>query len=124
MAHGFLQSLDAELQVCSGGTQPAERVNTKAVEAMSEIGIDISLHAPHNVSEYLDEPWDYVITVSGGANESCPAFVGKVAKRLHIGFDDPSDAVGTPEFVSSEFRRVREQIRARFAEFYNTEIKK
>ena len=124
MAHGILQSLDAELQVYSGGTKPAERVNPKAVAAMSEIGLDISGHTPHNVSEYLDEPWDYVITVCGGANESCPTFNGSVAHRLHIGFDDPSDAVGSPEFIASEFRRVRDQIKERFTEFYNTEIKK
>ncbi len=91
---------------------------------MSEIGIDIGGHTPHNVSEYLDEPWDYVITVCGGANESCPAFNGEVAHRLHIGLDDPSDAVGSPEFIASEFRRVRDQIKERFTEFYNTEIKK
>lgn len=122
MAHGILQSLDAELQVFSGGTKPAERVNPKAVEVVKEIGLDISCHTPHNVSEYLNEPWDYVITVCGGANESCPAFVGKVANRLHIGFDDPSDAVGSSEFIVSEFRRVRDQIKERFTEFYNTEI--
>lgn len=124
MAHGILQSLDADLQVYSGGTKPAERVNPKAVEAMNEIGLDISHHTPHNVSKYLNEPWDYVITVCGDANESCPAFVGTVAHRLHIGFDDPSDAVGSQEFITSQFRRVRDQIKARFTEFYNTEVKK
>lgn len=124
MAHGILQSLDAKLQVYSGGTKPAELVNPKAVEVMAEIGLDISGHTPHNVKEYLNEPWDYVITVCGGANESCPTFIGNVAHRLHIGFDDPSDAVGASEIISSEFRRVRDQIKERFTEFYNTEIKK
>lgn len=124
MAHGFLQSFDPSLEVFSGGTQPAAQVNQKAVEVMKEAGIDISDHVPTHVNTYLNQEWDYVITVCGGANESCPAFTGKVGKRLHIGFDDPSHAVGTPEFIDAEFHRVRDEIKKRFAEFYITEIKK
>lgn len=123
MAHGFLQSFDASLEVFSGGTEPAQQVNPKAVEVMKEAGIDISDHVPTHVNTYLNQEWDYVITVCGGANESCPAFTGKVGKRLHIGFDDPSHAVGTPEFVDAEFHRVRDEIKKRFAEFYVKEIK-
>lgn len=124
MAHGFLQSFDASLEVFSGGTEPAQQVNPKAVEVMKEAGIDISGHVPTHVNTYLNQEWDYVITVCGGANENCPAFIGKVGKRLHIGFDDPSHAVGTPEFIDAEFHRVRDEIKKRFAEFYITEIKK
>lgn len=76
MAHGFLQSFDASLEVYSGGTEPAAQVNSKAVEVMKEAGIDISSHTPVSVRTYLDQAWDYVITVCGGANESCPAFTG------------------------------------------------
>lgn len=123
MAHGFLQSFDASLEVFSGGTEPAQQVNPKAVEVMKEAGIDISDHVPTHVNTYLNQEWDYVITVCGGANESCPAFTGKVGKRLHIGFDDPSHAVGTPEFINAEFHRVRDEIKKRFAEFYVKEIK-
>lgn len=123
MAHGFLQSFDASLEVFSGGTEPASQVNPKAVEVMKEAGIDISDHVPTHVNTYLNQEWDYVITVCGGANESCPAFTGKVGKRLHIGFDDPSHAVGTPEFIDAEFHRVRDEIKKRFAEFYVKEIK-
>lgn len=123
MAHGFLQSFDASLEVFSGGTEPAQQVNPKAVEVMKEAGIDISDHVPTHVNTYLNQEWDYVITVCGGANESCPTFTGKVGKRLHIGFDDPSHAVGTPEFVDAEFHRVRDEIKKRFAEFYVKEIK-
>lgn len=71
MAHGFLQSFDKSLEVYSGGTEPAAQVNTKAVEVMKEAGIDISSHVPTHVNTYLDQEWDYVITVCGGANESC-----------------------------------------------------
>ncbi len=123
MAHGFLQSLDRNLDVYSAGMKPAEQVNTKAVEVMNEVGIDISFHTPKSVEVYLNDEWDYVITVCGGAKESCPMFVGNVKQRLHIGFDDPSDAVGAEEFVMSEFRRVRDEIRQRFYEFYETQIK-
>lgn len=124
MAHGFLQSFDKDIEVYSGGTEPAVQVNAKAVEVMREVEIDISSHVPTHVNTYLDQAWDYVITVCGGANESCPAFTGKVGKRLHIGFDDPSHAVGSQEFIEAEFCRVRDEIREAFARFYITEIRK
>lgn len=124
MAHGFLQAMDPSLEVFSGGTQPAARVNARAVEVMREVGIDIASHVPTHVDTYLDQPWNYVITVCGGANESCPAFTGEVERRLHLGFDDPSQAEGTPEFINSEFRRVRDEIRTAFTRFYQSEILK
>lgn len=123
MAHGFLQSFDPKLEVFSAGTKPAEKVNPVAVKVMRGKGIDISGHTPHDVKEYLNEPWDYVITVCGGANESCPSFVGNVKHRIHIGFDDPSDAIGSEEFVMAEFRRVRDEIKTRFEQFYNDNLK-
>lgn len=119
MAHGWLQSFDRSLNVYSAGTEPAAQVNPKAVKVMAEAGVDISSHTPKSVTQYLDESWDYVITVCGGANESCPAFIGKVANRLHIGFDDPSHVTGSEEFIWSEFRRVRDEIRHRFYSFYS-----
>ena len=123
MAHGFLQSFDSHQEVYSAGTSPAEHVHPLAISVMAEVGIDISHHVPRNVKEYLYEPWDYVITVCGGANETCPTFVGKVGKRIHIGFDDPSNVVGSKEHVISEFRRVRDDIRKAFRNFYATYVK-
>lgn len=123
MAHGFLQSFDPSLIVCSAGTNASGKLNPKAIEVMKEAGIDISHHTSDSVDKYLNDEWDYVITVCGGANESCPAFTGKVKHRLHIGFDDPSDAVGTPEFIQSEYIRVRDEIKKGFYEFYLKEIK-
>lgn len=123
MAHGFMQSFDSRLNVFSAGTEPASRVNPQAVEVMAEAGIDIGSHTPHHVSEYFGGRWDYVITVCGGANENCPVFTGRVMHRLHIGFDDPSRAMGTPEFIAGEFRRVRDEIKARFYRLYSEEIK-
>lgn len=124
MAHGFLQSFDASLKVYSAGTKPARQINPTAVMVMQEAGIDISGHEPENVEQYLNEEWDYVITVCGGANKSCPMFNGQVKHRLHLGFDDPSGVTGTPDFVLGEFRRVRDEIKKRFAAFYVTEIPK
>lgn len=124
MAHGFLQSFDKNIQVFSAGTHPAKKVNPLAIDAMAEVGIDISKHIPTNVSAYLSDTWDYVITVCGSANETCPAFTGNVGKRLHIGFDDPSETMGTTDFIKSEFERVRNEIKNEFTKFYITEIKK
>jgi arsenate reductase (thioredoxin) len=123
MAHGFLQSFDKNLTVCSAGTEASGQLNQKAVEVMHEIGIDISHHTSDSVDKYLGEVWDYVITVCGGANENCPAFMGKVNHRLHIGFDDPSHATGTPEFIQSEYYRVRDEIKLAFHKLYTEEIK-
>ena len=123
MAHGWLQSFDESLEVYSAGTAPAPQVNPNAVKAMAEAGIDISTHTPKSVDLYLDQEWDYVITVCGGANETCPTFIGSVKNRWHIGFDDPSHATGTDEFIWSEFRRVRDEIKLAFTSFYKSQVK-
>lgn len=122
MAHGFLQSFDKDLMVRSAGTEASGKLNEKAVAVMNEIGIDISHHTSDPVDMYLNEEWDYVITVCGGANESCPTFLGKVKNRLHIGFDDPTYAVGTDDFIWSEYRRVRDGIKKAFLEFYKKKL--
>lgn len=123
MAHGFMESFDSSLTVRSAGTEASGKLNPKAVAAMKEINIDISHHTSDSVDLYLNEEWDYVITVCGGANENCPAFPGKVKKRLHIGFDDPTYATGTDEFIWSEYIRVRDEIKMAFYKFYTDEIK-
>lgn len=90
---------------------------------MKEIGIDISHHTSDSVNMYLDDEWHYVITVCGGANEACPAFMGKVNHRLHMGFDDPSEATGTDEYIWNEFRKTRDSIKEAFYKFYVEEVK-
>ena len=122
MAHGFLQSFNPGITVRSAGTEASGKLNDNAVKVMMEAGIDISHHTSDPVEDYLGEEWDYVITVCGGANETCPAFMGKVKNRLHMGFDDPSHASGTDEFIRSEFIRVRDGIREKFYRFYTEEI--
>lgn len=122
MAHGFLQSFDERIQVESAGTEASGKLNAGAVKAMAEIGLDISGHTSDSVEKYLNDQWDYVITVCGGANESCPTFIGKVKNRLHMGYDDPSHAEGTAEYVWGEFQRVRDEIKEGFSKLYNEEI--
>ena len=111
MAHGILQHLHPEAEVCSAGVRPASEVHPLAIKVMAEIGIDITCHYPKNVSQYLDMSWDYVITVCGGAKESCPTFIGEVGKCMHIGFDDPDAFTGSEDQIIEEFRRVRDEIR-------------
>ena len=123
MAHGFLQSFNKQINVASAGTEASGNINLKALEVMREIGVDISQHTSDSIDKYLHEDWDYVITVCGGANEACPTFAGKVKHRLHIGFDDPSYATGTPEFIQSEYYRVRDEIKEAFYKLYIEEIK-
>ena len=123
MAEGLLKSFDKNLEVYSAGTKPAEKVNPFAVKAMKEIGIDISEGKAENVDKYLSQSFDYVITVCDNAKETCPVFIGNVKHRLHIGFDDPADAVGTEEEVMPVYRRVRDEIKKDFYEFYKNNLK-
>lgn len=122
MAHGFLQSFDESLIVRSAGTEASGKLNPKAVEVMAELGVDISHHTSDPVEMYVNEAWDFVITVCGGANENCPVFSGKVKNSLHIGFDDPSFSVGTEEFIHSEYLRVRDEIYRAFRKLYEEEM--
>ncbi len=122
MAAGFLASFDPRLEVRSAGTYPARRVHPMAVTVMREAGVDISEEVPKSVDRYVNESFDYVITVCDSANESCPVFSGKVGKRLHMGFDDPSFTTGTDEEKMADFRRVRDQIRTGFDNLYRTEM--
>jgi len=123
MAHGFLQSFDKRLEVHSAGTVPGYEVNRRVVNVMAETGIDISGHYPKSVDEYIGDEWDYVITVCDSANETCPVFTGKVKHRLHMGFEDPSNATGSEGFIMNEFRQVRDSIKDTFYKLYINELK-
>src|SRR6185436_3531129 len=123
MVEWFLKSLDPELEVYSAGTQPSVQVNPAAIQVMQEIGIDISHGLPKNVSQFLKDSFDYVITVCDDADQNCPVFTGKVKCRLHIGFADPARAIGSQEEVLAVFRTVRDQIKARFLQFYERTVK-
>jgi arsenate reductase len=119
MAEGYLKSFDSKLEVYSAGTKPADKANQFAVKAMSEVGIDISNGVPEDVDKYINQSFDYVITVCDNAKETCPVFTGDVKIQLHIPFDDPADAIGTEEEVMPVYRRVRDEINERFQKFYD-----
>ncbi len=123
MAAGFLRSFDSRLYVLSAGTHPAPSVSRGAVTVMNEAGIDISHYVPASVDRFLGQSFDYVITVCDNAKESCPVFTGTVGQRLHIGFDDPAEATGTPEQILAEFRRVRDEILVRVRAFYTNAVR-
>lgn len=122
MAHGFLQSFDHRLDVHSAGTEPKGMLDPKAVEVMQEVGVDISHHSSDHVDKYLDVEWDYVITVCGKVNESCPVFVGKVKNREHIRFDSPKEVTGDPGYIHTEYARVRDQIKHSFHKIYTEQL--
>ena len=116
MAEGLLRHEGrSRYQVFSAGTHPTV-VNQLAIEAMHEVGIDISRHRSKPVSEFVKEEFDYVITVCDNANESCPVFPGH-AKRIHWSFDDPAMAEGSHDKRLSMFRRVRDEIASRLKAF-------
>ncbi|NOY05569.1 MAG: arsenate reductase ArsC [Chlorobi bacterium] len=122
MAEGVLKSLNGSMEVYSAGTQPAEHVHPKAVQVMKEIGIDISGGIPKHVDGFLDQSFDYVITVCDHARETCPVFTGRVRERFHLGFEDPAATTGSEEHVLSVFRKVRSEIVRDFTSFYEREI--
>ncbi len=122
MAEEILKSLDNELEVFSAGTNPAAQVHPKAIQVMKEIGIDMNKNFPKNVEQFINEPFDYVITVCDNAKETCPVFLGRVGKQLHIGFEDPAEATGSLEEVMAVFKKVRDEIKKNFYEFYQSII--
>lgn len=111
MAEGLLRH-DAgdEFEVESAGVAPG-KVRPEAIEAMREIGIDISHHRSKSADEFVGQNFDYIITVCDNAKETCPVFPGK-AERIHQSFDDPPpESVGDYESRIEIFRRVRDEIR-------------
>ncbi len=122
MAEGLLRSFDDRLEVFSAGSKPADEVHPMAVRVMRAAGLDISDGRPKSVDEFIEQPFDYVITVCGNARDACPVFVGEVGERLHIGFDDPAHATGTEEEILEIFRRSRDEIRDGFREFYEKQV--
>ena len=118
MAEGLLRYFgNGKFEVYSAGTNPSF-VHPLAIEAMNEIGIDISWHRSKSVMEFIGQSFDYVITVCDKAKESCPTFPGDV-KRIHWSFEDPAEASGTKEERMKVFRKVRDQIKEHILSFIN-----
>lgn len=110
IAEGYLRNFaNGKAEIYSAGIE-SHGVNSKAIAVMAEDGIDISAHTSNNVEQYMDIPFDYVLTVCDNASENCPFFPSE-AIRLHYNFPDPAKANGTDEEVMGEFRRVRDKIK-------------
>jgi arsenate reductase len=121
MAEGLLRhDADDKYEVESAGTL-ASFVRPQAIKAMEEIGIDISKHRSKALEEFLDQPFDYVVTVCDNAKESCPIFPGK-AERVHWSFDDPAEATGSEDDKLAVFRRVRDEIGAKLKDFAEQKV--
>ena len=94
----------------SAGSKPAGYVHPLAIQALAEIGIDISGHRSKHMDEFLQQDVETVITVCGNADQACPMFPGQL-NRHHWGFDDPAHAQGSEEEQLAVFRRVRDEIK-------------
>jgi len=111
MAEGLLRWVGGSVvEVSSAGTAP-KPVHPDAVRAMREIGLDISRQRPKSIETFLNERFDYVITLCDSASEACPVFPG-AASRLHWPLPDPAAAEGTDHERMQVFRTVREQLSA------------
>jgi arsenate reductase (thioredoxin) len=115
MAEGLLRSLSGgSLEVHSAGTRPS-RVNPLAIEAMRELGIDISGHRSKSVGEFAGRSFDVVITVCDNARKSCPVFPG-APERIHWSYPDPATVEGTHEEKLQAFRRVRDGLKRKLTQ--------
>ena len=116
MAEGLLRAQGGDdYEVFSAGTEQT-RVHPLAIQAMKEIGIDISGQESKTLDRFLLSQFDYVVTVCDQANESCPVFPS-ATERIHWSFEDPSKAIGSEEQRLQTFRRVRDEIAARLRLF-------
>ncbi|HET8925897.1 MAG TPA: arsenate reductase ArsC [Candidatus Acidoferrum sp.] len=117
MAEGLLRHLgDAAYEVHSAGSKPNGYVSPLAIEAMREIGLDISAHRSKSVSEFEGQRFDTVITVCDSAAEQCPVFPGS-PQRIHWSIWDPGAATGSHDEKLAAFRRVRDDLASRLRSF-------
>ncbi|MDR3694666.1 arsenate reductase ArsC [Mucilaginibacter sp.] len=122
IAEGYLRHFAGDKATIYSAGIETHGVNPKAIQVMAEDGIDISKHTSNNVDEYVDIPFDYVITVCDNAKENCPYFPSNAAK-FHRNFPDPAKAQGSPDEVMNEFRRVRNMIKEWSADFVTEHLK-
>ena len=122
MAEGFLRAMGGDrFEVASAGTE-ATRVHPLTIRAMAEVGISLAGHTSKTWDRFVDQPWDYVITVCDSANKRCPVFPARTT-RIHWSFDDPSRATGTEEERLRTFRRIRDEIKARLLDWLRTQAR-
>lgn len=105
----------------SAGTNPGAHVNPNALQVLAEIGIHPQGATPKHVNEFLNMPFDLVITVCDDAAENCPFWPGQ-GKRVHVSFPDPAKATGSADEILAVFRSVRDDISARILPLLDKEI--
>ena len=111
MAEGLLRAFAGNrFEVFSAGTF-ATFVRPQAIAVMNELGIDISSHRSKSMSEFVNDKFDYVITVCDSANQRCPVFPGRV-ERIHWSIDDPVIG-GSEEGQLEAFRAARDELQRR-----------
>ena len=109
IAEGFIKNILPKANVFSAGIE-THGINTKAIEVMSEIGIDISSQTSNHLDEYREIIFSHIITVCDNANENCPYFLSK-GKKYHQNFPDPAKFVGSEREKMMAFRRTRDMIK-------------
>ena len=111
MAEGLVNHyLGDEWKAYSAGTNPAGYVHPLAVQAMSELNIDITMQRSKSADEFREMELDTVVTVCDDAAENCPVWLGK-GNKAHMSYRDPATASGSDEERLAVFRRVRDEIR-------------
>src|SRR3989338_287187 len=110
MAEGFLRHMAGDrFEVFSAGVKPTA-VNLLVIKVMAEIGIDISKHMSKSVMEFIDQNFDYVVTVCGNAQKTCPVFPGE-HEKIHWDLEDPAASEGSEEDKLKVFRKIRNDIK-------------
>ncbi|MGI6478602.1 MAG: arsenate reductase ArsC [Salinivirgaceae bacterium] len=122
IAEAYLKSFDSRLEVFSAGIKPSKEVNTLAIQVMNEVGIDISNNTAKSVNQFVTEQFDYVITLSDGANKNCPQFENGVKNRWHLAYEDPTKTDDDKENLLMLFRQTRDDLHTGFLSFYRTQI--
>ncbi len=119
MVEGLLKSMFPTWEIFSAGTKPTGFVHPLAIKSLKEIGIDISHYQSKSIHQFLDQSWDYVITVCADANNSCPVFIGAVKKRVHLGFPDPALTLGSENQKPTRFNSLRDEMLIRLRNTFN-----
>lgn len=118
MAEGYLKHLNSGLEIFSAGTAPDKKVDDMTVKVMDEIGIDISQSYPKNVAEFLNQNFDYVITVCDESKSIIPVFSGKTRETIHFSHNDPLRVTGGENEKIEAFRKIRDEIIEDIRRFY------
>ena len=120
IAHGFLDHLtNNSISIVSAGIEK-HGLNKNAVKCMAEIGIDISSYNSNHIDEYINENFDFIITVCDNANETCPIFPNSNAKKIHRDFKDPSKI--NNGLYNESFDLVRDEIKNFMIKFIKLEL--